>query len=357
MASPASTTDLLIELTQKLSTRVSLEFDEASKAAGALASSEPPVETKESFLRELARKGESPEEVFAFAQEFRKRAIDPKLEEISPRAIDIVGTGGDKSGTFNFSTATALLLAAMGVPVMKHGNRSITSKSGSADLIASLGVSMEGDHDYLRSSLEEFNFCFFFAPAFHPSFKEIMPVRKRLAETGTRTIFNLLGPLINPGKPANQLMGVFHESWLPPIAGALDSLGLESALVVHCKISETQGVDELTVSGANFLEGAGRLKGQTFPSAPSEYGLTAAPLVDIQGGDAAQNSAILRKIADTTQTGPIVDTLLFNAGAALFTCGRAESIPHGIETSRSALQSGILTKWMDRFEDFNRKQS
>lgn len=357
MPTPTNPSDLLLSLTQCLASRRSLSIDEAKGAAGALASPEPSLDTKEAFLRELAQKGETPEEVFAFAQEFRARAIDPGLSDIAPSAIDVVGTGGDKSGTFNFSTTTALLLAAMGVPVMKHGNRSITSKSGSADLIASLGVPLETTPDYLRRSLEEFNFCFFFAPAFHPSFKEIMPVRKRLAESGTRTIFNLLGPLINPGKPAHQLMGVFHESWVSPVATALDSLGLESALVVHSKISETQGVDELTVSGSNTLKGAGRLKNETFPTAPSDFGLTAAPLVDIQGGDAQANSSILKNLAAGSMQGPILDTLLFNTGAALYICGRAESIPAGIASAREAIASGNLRTWMNAFQDFNEKHS
>ncbi|MGE9290487.1 MAG: anthranilate phosphoribosyltransferase [Puniceicoccales bacterium] len=357
MSSSSQPSALLSALTEKLRAKESLSVSEARAGASALADSTPPVEEKESFLLELAGKGETPDEVFAFAQEFRERAVDPRMNDLAPQSIDIVGTGGDRSGTFNFSTATGLLLASMGVPVMKHGNRSITSKSGSADLLAALGVPMESHPDRLRRSLEIHNFCFFFAPSFHPSFKEIMPVRKKLAETGTKTIFNLLGPLINPGKPAHQLMGVFSESWVTPIAGALDSLGLQAALVVHCQISETMGVDELTVAGLNFIEGAGRLRGKEFGSKPSDFALTGGPLSDIQGGEADENLGILRALASGSLTGPMLDTLCLNAGAALFTCGRAESIQDGIELARSAIQSKTLEKWLARFEEFNRKHT
>ncbi|MBC2600920.1 anthranilate phosphoribosyltransferase [Puniceicoccus vermicola] len=357
MSSNPNPTEELIALTQKLAAQESLTVSEARTGAAALADPTPSVETKESFLLTLAQKGETPDEVFAFAQEFRERAVDPEMSDIAPDAIDIVGTGGDRSGTFNFSSATGLLLASMGVPVMKHGNRSITSKSGSADLLAALGIPMESKPDHLRKSLEEFNFCFFFAPSFHPSFKEIMPVRKKLAESGQKTIFNLLGPLINPGKPTHQLMGVFSQDWVSPIAGALDSLDLKAALVVHCQVSETLGVDELTVAGPNFIEGAGRLKGETFPSRPSEFGLIGGPITDILGGSAKQNLIILRSLANGVITGPMADTLCLNAGAALYTCGRSKTIKAGIEAAQAALQDKTLEKWLARFEDFNRKDS
>ncbi len=348
---------LLTELTEKLRGGTSLKVPEARSGAEALAAPSPSIEEKEAFLLALARKGETPQEVLAFAQEFRERALDPGLDKIAAGAIDIVGTGGDHSGTFNFSTATGLLLAAMGVPVMKHGNRSITSKSGSADLLAALGIPMGNDPDFLRKSIEEFNFCFFFAPSFHPAFKEIMPVRKRLAETGTRTIFNLLGPLINPGKPAHQLMGVFSQEWVSPVSSALDALGLKAAMVVHCQISETVGVDELTVAGANRIEGAGQLKGESFASLPAEFGLPEGYLSDILGSESGQNLGILRTLANGTTSGPMLDTLCLNAGAALYLCGRTSSIQEGISVAKAAIHDKALLKWLIRFEDFNRKNS
>jgi len=349
--------ETLVQLTKSVLGQQSLTSDEAATAAEALADSKPSLEAKESFLRALAAKGESPSEVAAFAKTFRERAINPGLSDWASRAIDIVGTGGDRSGTFNFSTATALLLAAMEVPVMKHGNRSITSKSGSADLLAALGVPMSPTSDWLKRSLEENHFCFFFAPSFHPAFKEIMPVRKRLAETGTKTIFNLLGPLINPGQPAHQLMGVFASHWVHPIAAALEDLGLTAAMVVHSKISESSGVDEMTVAGENQVVGVGSLKGITIPADPTDLGLKAATLADIAGGDAAENLTILRSLANGAAQGPMEDTLCLNAGAALQICGRSPDLISGIQLARESLRSGLLTEWLLHFQTFNRTHS
>lgn len=357
MPPPDNPSEILSDLTTKLESREDLSVSEARSGASALADPTPCVETKEKFLRALAEKGETPQEVFAFAQEFRERALDPGLDAFAASAIDIVGTGGDRSGTFNFSSASGLLLAAMGIPVMKHGNRSITSKSGSADLLAALGVPMENNPDHLRRSLEEFNFCFFFAPSFHPAFKEIMPVRKKLAESGVKTIFNLLGPLINPGKPAHQLMGVFAENWVRPIAGALDSLGLASALVVHCRISNSLGVDELTVAGANRIAGTGRLRDEKFPSSPGDFGLQEGHLSDILGGETDENLTILRSIAEGTRAGAMVDTLCLNAGAALYVCGKSSSIREGVAAAKAAIENKSFHKWLTRFEAFNRTHS
>jgi anthranilate phosphoribosyltransferase len=334
-----------------------LDPSQAEAAAEALAAPVASIEEKAGFLGALARKGETPGEVGAFAKAFRGKALDPGLEGIASEAIDVVGTGGDQSGTFNFSTAAGLLLASLGVPVMKHGNRSITSRSGSADLLGNLAVPFETDRRFLRESMERFRFCFFFAPSFHPAFKEIMPARKKLAETGQRTIFNLLGPLINPGRPAHQLMGVFAAAWAEPIAMALDGLGLRAALVVHSATGPSSGVDELTVAGDNVIVGAGRLRSEEYPSAPEAYGLVRGTLADLQGGEAEANAALLRDLADGKGPAPLEDTLCFNAGAALFVTGRVDSVVPGIDLARTALRDGSFREWLGRFETFNRERS
>jgi len=358
MSSSSSDPELtLTELTEKLHQGTSLTVPEARSAAAALASPTPNPQAKENFLIALSGKGETPDEVFAFAEEFRSRSVDPGLGEFSEAAIDVVGTGGDRSGTFNFSTATALLLASMEIPVMKHGNRSITSKSGSADLLAALGVPMENRPDYLRKSLEKFHFCFFFAPSFHPAFKEIMPVRKKLGERGIKTIFNLLGPLINPGRPAQQLLGVFSEDWVAPLATALDRLGLHAALVVHSRINQEQGVDELTTAGVNRLQGAGALKGAAFPSSASEFGLTPSRLEDLRGGEAVENLETLNALAAGRLGGALLDTLCLNAGAALLTCHPSSSIQEGIAKARAAIQEGRFQRWLENFTTFNHSHS
>ena len=215
----------LAELTTQLVAGQELTKGEVEVAVMALAGTEVSDEGKGAFLAALAAKGETAEEVAAFAVAFRARAINPGVEAWAPRAIDIVGTGGDHAGGFNISSLVVLTLASAGVTVMKHGNRGITSKCGSADLLAALGVNLEAPPEKLRRALDELGFVFFFAPAFHPTFKHIVPVRKALAAKGQRTVFNILGPLINPGRPAHVLLGAFAEPWVRKLAGALDALG------------------------------------------------------------------------------------------------------------------------------------
>ncbi|MEM0965214.1 MAG: anthranilate phosphoribosyltransferase [Verrucomicrobiota bacterium] len=347
----------LLSLTEILRERTDLSREDCHSAASLLTDPAPGHDEKEDFLRALAQKGETPEEVAAFADFFRGKALDPNLDAYSREAIDIVGTGGDKSGTFNFSTATALLIASMGIPVMKHGNRSITSMSGSADLLAALGVPMDADESFLEKSLEENSFCFFFAPSFHPAFKEIMPVRKKLAETGTKTIFNLLGPLINPGRPTFQLMGVYSSEWVAPLASALTRLGLKSALVVHSQLSESKGVDELTVSGKNQIAGAGDLSGETFSDSFTDYGLAEAPLSALKGGDADQNLQILHDVAEGKASAAVEDTLCLNAGASLLACQRVADLGSGIETAREKVRSGEWANWLNSFKEFHSKHA
>jgi anthranilate phosphoribosyltransferase len=186
----------LLPFITQLADNQDLTFEQISEAACALASPSCPADDKRLFLIALSRKGETAQEVAGLAMTFRQLARDPGLQDWAPRAIDIVGTGGDGYGSFNISTVSAITVAAAGVPVIKHGNRAVTSKSGAADFLAMLGVPQNPPLELLRASMEQLNFCFLFAPSFHPAFKEIMPVRKALAEEGQRTVFNILGPLI-----------------------------------------------------------------------------------------------------------------------------------------------------------------
>ena len=195
----------LATLTLQLNAGQDLSPDAVEVAAAALAAPEETDEAKAAFLTALATKGETVAEVAAFARVFRDRAVDPGVAAWSERAVDIVGTGGDHAGGFNISSLVVLVLASAGVPVMKHGNRGITSKCGSADLLAGLGVDLAAPPEKLRRALGELGYVFFFAPNYHPAFKHIGPVRKALAARGQRTVFNILGPLINPGRPAHVL--------------------------------------------------------------------------------------------------------------------------------------------------------
>ncbi len=220
-------------LTGALEAGRDLSAAEAGAAAHAMIDAGVTDDAKAAFLLALARRGETAVEVTAFAQAYRERARTVDFGDVPARAIDIVGTGGDRSGSFNISSASSLIVAAAGVPVLKHGNRSITSKSGSADFLAGLGVALEATDDQLRRALREAGFCYLYAPAFHPAFKAVLGVHKRLAEQGHKTLFNVLGPLINPARPAAMMVGVYDERWVAPMAAALGELGVRRGLVVH----------------------------------------------------------------------------------------------------------------------------
>lgn len=326
---------------------------QVADAVTALIAAEVPPEQKEAFLTALATKGEKPAEVAAFAAEFRKLARDPGVARWAGEAIDVVGTGGDHAGSFNISTATVFVLAAAGLKVMKHGNRSITSKCGSADLLAAIGVPTEAPVERLQRALAELNFCFFFAPAFHPAFKEIAPVRKALAAKGRRSVFNILGPLINPGRPAFQLFGVYAKDWVAPLAGALHDLGLTAALAVHGRVPGTdRGLDEWSTATENFCAGAGRLRGPLVPLDLATTGLAAGRLDELQGGDVAANLAIFETLLDNRAPQTIADTVALNAGAALWIAGRAKDIATGVAQAQELLRSGAVKRHVAKTRQF-----
>ena len=335
-------------LASKSSGGADLSRDEAEWAARALAAEGGDHEAKKEFLVSLAAKGESSEEVIAFASVFRELARDPGFGEMSEEAIDVVGTGGDHSGSFNISTTVSFVLAASGITVLKHGNRSITSKSGSADLLTALGIRTDAPLEMLKRSVEELNFCFFFAPAFHPAFKEIMPVRQELAAEGQRTIFNILGPLINPARPGRQLLGVYSESWVEPIARTLDGLGLERGIVVHGRLPDGDGLDELSCAGDNRVAGCGELADLNGIWTPEERGFPRCSAADLAGGSNRENVAILESILEGSGPAGLVDTILLNAAAAFTVCG----VSDGVERARHLLLGGAVEDWLRRARGF-----
>ncbi|MEM7792049.1 MAG: anthranilate phosphoribosyltransferase [Verrucomicrobiota bacterium] len=345
----------LEQLTELAQEGVNLDTDQAKGAVALLASAETDPILKGEFLTALADKGETAIEVAAFAETLRGLSIDPGVGSWAGSAIDIVGTGGDHAGSFNISTTVSFILAASGVPVFKHGNRSITSKCGSADLIEGVGIQLNASHELLRQSVEELNFCFFFAPAFHPAFKEIMPVRKALAAQGKRTIFNILGPLINPGKPAYQLLGVFSSKWVSPLAGALSSLGLSSGLVVHGRPAEGIVLDELSCAGVNEVAGIRALAKETGRLTAEDAGLPVCEFSDLKGGDVSRNLEILGAFSkgdsETIPSG-LVDSILLNAGAAFWILGRSEDLQSGVAMARETVSTGKLKNWLDRVAEF-----
>jgi anthranilate phosphoribosyltransferase len=344
----------LADLSAKLGQRGDLTPAEADAAAAALASPEVADDDKAVFLTALAGKGETAEEVAAFARAFRARAIDPGVAAWAPRAIDIVGTGGDHAGGFNVSSLVVLVLASLGVPVMKHGNRGITSKTGSADLLAALGVDLEAPPEKLRRALDELGFVFFFAPAYHPAFRHIAPVRKALAARGQRTIFNILGPLINPGRPAHVLLGSFSAAWVPKLAGALDALGTEAGIAAHGVIDAERGIDEITTATANRVRGFGRRREVDGHWHAPDFGLAHSPFADLVGGDLPANLAIVDNVLAGRGPAGLVDTIVLNAAIALWLVGRVDTVRAGLAPAREALLGGAVARKIAATREFYR---
>ena len=291
------------------------------------------------FLVGLYEKGESAEDIATAAEVMRAFSIKLEIdEELRDKLIDIVGTGGDKSGSFNVSSTVALLLPALGSFVAKHGNRSITSKSGSADMLEALGINLNLTPDQQVQMLKETGFTFIFAINHHPAMKHIMPIRKSLPH---RTIFNILGPLTNPAGAKKYLLGVFDRSFVPKLAGALAKMGAKRALVV----SSFDGMDEISICAstyAQFVENGEVSEEMTID--PREFGFDLAKKEEILGGDAEQNAMITGNILEGKERGAKRDMVLLNAGAALFVDGKATSIKEGIQMAAEAIDSGKAKK-------------
>jgi anthranilate phosphoribosyltransferase len=342
----------LAPLITQLRAAQSLTAAQIESAAAALAAEEVDPNAKGDFLVALADKGETPEEIAGFARAFRTRAVDPGVEDFSAEAIDIVGTGGDHSGGFNISSMVVLVLASAGVKVMKHGNRGITSACGSADLLAGLGAKLDAPAEQLRGALDQLGFCFFFAPAFHPTFKHIVPVRKALAAQGRRTVFNILGPTINPGCPAHILLGVFAESWVERMADVLNLLGTKSGIVAHGVIGEGRGIDEVTTATENRVRGVGRLSAIDARWSAGDFGLEPADFSDLKGGDVQQNLATVDAILDGKGPRGLVDTIVLNAALGLWATGKVESVRDGLQPARECLLGGAVRNKIKATREF-----
>lgn len=342
----------LTDLTAKLTNRQDLDPAELSAAAAALGSPEVADEAKAAFLAALADKGETPAEIAGLARAFRALAIDPGVGAWSGRAIDIVGTGGDHAGGFNISSLVVLVVASAGVPVMKHGNRGITSKSGSADLLAALGVDLAAPPEKLRRALDQLGYVFFFAPNYHPAFKHIGPARKALAAQGRRTVFNVLGPLLNPGRPAHILLGVYALPLVEKLARTLDELGQEAGLVGHGVISAEKGIDELTTATLNHVSGVGRLRAMRSQWRAADFGLTEAPFAELQGGDVRENAATVDAILSGRGPKGLVDTIVLNSAVALHVAGRFASVREGLAPARELLLGGAVKEKIKATREF-----
>jgi anthranilate phosphoribosyltransferase len=344
----------LSTLSARLTAGQNLDAAEVSDAALALARPEVPDVAKAAFLIALADKGETATEVAAFARVFRKLAIDPGLQEWEAQAIDIVGTGGDHRGGFNISSLVTLVLACAGVPVMKHGNRGITSKCGSADLLAALGVDLAAPPEKLRRAMRELGFVFLFAPNFHPAFRHVAVARKALAASGRRSVFNFLGPLINPGRPAHVLLGTFSESWACTLAATQESLGTSAGLAVVGVVADGEGIDELTTATDNRVRGFGRLAAVDAHWHAGDFGLKPAPFADVCGGDVPANLAIIEAVLAERGPSGLVDTIVLNAATALWIVGRIPRVQDGIGPTRELLLGGAVKAKIAAMKEFYR---
>lgn len=307
-----------------------------------------PDASKADFLRALRHKGETPSEIAAFAGSLLARALDPGIDAAAAPGplLDVCGTGGDRLGLFNVSTTASFVLAAGGAVVVKHGNRAVTSRSGGADVLSALGVRLDLPPDRLRRCVLETGIGFLFAPHYHPAFKAVMPVRRQLAAEGTSTIFNLLGPLLNPARPANQLVGVFSGRLTPVFAEVLRQLGRRRVWAVH----GAGGMDELSILGATDVSrfdldnredeagGGAIIHEQVFPE---DAGLLkAADVEKLRGGDPETNARLLTAILAGGITDVRLELVLLNAAAGFVVAGLAADLREGAEKARETIGSG-----------------
>jgi len=306
-----------------------LSREEAGEAFHVIMAGEATPVQIGSFLTALRMRGETVDEIAGAVTVMRDRMTKVEAPE---GAIDVVGTGGDASGTYNISTAAALIVAGAGVPVAKHGNRALTSKSGAADTLAALGVKLELAPEQIGACIREAGIGFMFAPAHHSAMRHVGPARKDL---GFRTIFNLLGPLSNPAGVKHYMLGVFAPEWVEPLARVLGSLGAERAWVVH----GAGGLDEISPGGRTMVARLEGGKVVTIEVTPEDAGLPSHDISEIKGGDAEHNAAALRDVLDGARNA-FRDTAVLNAAAALVVAGRAADLREGARLATDALDSG-----------------
>jgi len=341
-------------LTQKIQPGTELQADDVRLAAKALTDPDVSAESKADFLRALAKRGETPSEIAGFVEVFLTLAIQPEIDRTRLRGpmLDVVGTGGDHLNLFNVSTTAMFILAGAGVCVTKHGNRGVTSKSGGADVLEALGVRIDLPPDRVARSIETIGLGFLFAPIYHPAFKAVAPARQLLASQGQRSMFNLLGPLLNPARPDHQLIGVFDETWAAPFAEILRRLGRTSAWIVHGTAGRKQGMDELSTLGPNTVcQLSHQLISET-TIRPSDLGISKPKLSDLAGGDAVTNADILEGILNGSVQGPKRDLACLNAAAGLVVTGLAPDLMAGLALANQSIDRGAAHASLRAMQDW-----
>lgn len=316
----------------KLADRQDLSAEEAERAFQTIMNGGATPAQMAAFLMGLRMKGETAQEILAGARVMRAKMTPFPTDGIHGDIMDVCGTGGDSHGTLNISTAVAIVVAACGVTIAKHGNRSVSSKSGSSDVLKALGVEIDASIEIQRRALEECQLCFLMAPRFHAAMRHVAPVRQELK---LRTIFNLLGPLTNPALPKRQMIGVFASKWLEPIAEVLRELGVTHAWVVH----GADGMDELSTTGPSDIVELKDGVIRRFTISPEQFGLAVVTLDALKGGDADANARAMNLLF-SKQAGAYRDIVLLNAAAALVVANKVKDIPQGLALAADAIDSG-----------------
>jgi anthranilate phosphoribosyltransferase len=332
--------DDLKSIIAKVATGATLSREEAASAFDRMMSGEATPSQLGGLLMALRVRGETIDEITGAVSAMRAKMLKVKAP---PNAIDVVGTGGDGSGSVNVSTCAALIVAGAGVPVAKHGNRALSSRSGAADVLAALGVKIDLTPEQVSRCVNEAGIGFMFAPAHHPAMKNVNPTRVELA---TRTIFNLLGPLSNPAGVTRQMVGVFSRQWVQPLAQVLKNLGSEAVWVVH----GSDGLDEITLTGPTSVAALENGAIRSFEVSPEEVGLKRVASEALKGGDAAANALALRNVL-AGRPSAYRDVALLNAAAALVVAGRARDLKEGLALGIQSIDSGAAAERLKRLVD------
>ncbi len=329
---------MIKEYNIQLSTKTDLSYEEAYTCVNEIMSGETTEVERAAFLSLLAMKGATNAEISGCAAAMRDHALSvkPPMD-----VLEIVGTGGDRSNSFNISSTAAIVIAAAGQPVAKHGNRAASSKCGAADVLEALGVNVQQEPEKAVQLLEQVGICFFFAQKYHTSMKYVGPIRKGL---GFPTVFNLLGPLTNPGAPKYQVMGVYQESLIEPMAEILHKLGVTDGLVVYGQ----DVMDEISASAPTTVCEFHSTERKLYEIKPEDFGLTRCQKADLVGGDPAENAAITRAVLNGEQS-PRRNAVLLNAGAALYIAGKAATIAEGIDLAAEAIDSGKAAETLEQY--------
>ena len=340
---------MIKEAIEKIVLKEDLTYDEAYAVMNEIMNGETTPTQNAAFLAALSTKStkaETIDEISGCAQAMREHALTVDGGDMD--TLEIVGTGGDRAGSFNISTTTAFVAAAAGIKVAKHGNRAASSKSGTADCLEALGANINLEPEKCVSLLEDAGFCFFFAQKYHTSMKYVGAIRREL---GFRTVFNILGPLTNPIKPSRQLLGVYDEYLLEPLAKVLTSLGVKNGMVVYGR----EKLDELSTAGETAVCEFNNGEYSSYVLTPEQFGLTRSTKQDLEGGTPEENAKITRDILSGKDRGPKFETVLMNAGAALYIAGKATDIADGIGKARELIDNGEALKAMERFVDLSNK--